>query len=60
MSEQSSFGQAKEVLSCTTVDGFDSLAELALDTRSSWMMPLTNRGGNWIRRFGNGPKKAQW
>jgi starch phosphorylase len=36
MSEPASIGHPKELLLPTDVEGFDSLAELALDMRSSW------------------------
>ncbi len=36
MSEETRIGQSKEPSLCADVEGFDSLAELALDMRSSW------------------------
>lgn len=36
MNEQIRFSHPKELLLPVDVDGFDSLAELALDMRSSW------------------------
>src|SRR5580693_6942149 len=36
MSEKIRASHPKELLICTDVEGFDSLAELALDMRSSW------------------------
>jgi len=36
MSEQTRVGHPNELLSSADTEGFDSLAELALDMRSSW------------------------
>ncbi len=36
MNDQTRIGHPKELLSCADVEGWDSLAELALDMRSSW------------------------
>jgi hypothetical protein len=36
MSEQLPSSHHKEIYSCTDIEGFDALAELALNMRSSW------------------------
>ncbi|CAG9932075.1 protein of unknown function [Candidatus Nitrotoga arctica] len=50
MSEQTRIIHPKELLLSTDIEGFDSLAELALDMRSSWnAVPLEDAHILWQR-----------
>src|SRR5271166_4837520 len=53
MSEQTRLSHPKEPPLSTDVEGFDSLAELALDMRSSWKHATDQVWRHWILRCGS-------